>query len=297
MLLSQRQELMAGFITAITLHYSSLVFNGASRAPPLHLSPASGWLGRRGELLPVPCWSIWAEGLLRVNLMTHTHTPHQCLSTFIVRPCRAPEWCQPHTGRTEPRSDGSPLHRAGKIWQKQGTGARHHIRGRWEQTSLRQRCREPRRWQLCCSARCSVLSAEKPLALGVQKRTWACKEALCLLPRARRVTAEKADACTCVCWSRSLCSVHPGDLGMRLVPQGGKGSREKGVGMVLRVRLASQCPNQAPKIILPHSLLYFSCLRPLSAAPKAPVSAELRRCRSPAPALASPVSTLIRAGL
>lgn len=84
---------------------------------------------------------------------------------------------------------------------------------------------------------------------------------------------------------------------MRLDPRGGKGSREKGVGMVLRVRLVSQCPNQAPKTILPHSLLYFSCLRPLSAAPKAPASAELRRCGSPAPALASPVSALIGAGL
>lgn len=133
------------------------------------------------------------------------------------------------------------------------------------------------------------LAAARVAACSLQRNRllWVCKNER---ERARRLCAcchgpggsrERKPACARVRWGRSSGSVHPGDLGMRLVPQGGKGSREKGVGMVLRVRLASQCPNQAPKTILPHSLLCLACLRPLSATPKAPVGAELRRCRSP----------------
>ena len=132
-------------------------------------------------------------------------------------------------------------------------------------------------------------AAARVAACSLQRNRllWVCKNER---ERARRLCAcchgpggsrQRKPTCARVRWSRSLCSVHPRDLGMCLVPQGGEGSREKGVGTVLRVRLASQCPNQAPKTILPQSLLCLACLRPLSATPKAPVSAELRRCRSP----------------
>lgn len=83
------------------------------------------------------------------------------------------------------------------------------------------------------AAHVAARSLQRNCLLWACKNERKCARRLCACCRGPGVSQQRKPmhvcecVCASVCWSQSLCSVHPGDLGMRLVPQGGKGSRDK----------------------------------------------------------------------